>query len=173
MGAQGLFGQLLGGLGGGDLGQEAQELLSRFQGGNVPDQEAQQQYAQVQDHPDAQAAQQEVLNSMPPDDFSATAEQAAQSLPPQQRQDVASSLLGALQGRGLDLGSIASMLGLGSANPGSMGPADLARLLGWAQQNQPDALHEAIGDKPWFVQALGSPVVSSILSNLAGRLLNR
>ncbi len=173
MGAQGLFGKLLGAVGGGDLGEEAQELLSKFQSGDASDEEAEQHYDQVQDHPEAQAAQQDVLNNMDADHFQDGAQQAASSLPPHQRTDLASDLMDALEGRGLDLQSIASELGLSSTSAASLAPEELGKLLGWAQQNQPDALNEAVGDKPWFVKAMGNDVVCNIVSNLAGRILNR
>lgn len=147
-----------------------QDFLNRFGQQGYTQADAQQHFDQLQGHPAFQQAQQEVLSQMPPDQFQASAQQAAHQMAPEQRQNVASDLLGALQNRGINLGQIASLLGLGSTSPQQMGPLDLSKLLGWAQQNQPDALHEAASNNPWFVKMLGSPVVQGILRNLAGKL---
>src|SRR5205823_10981864 len=126
---------------------------------------------QAVDHPDFADATHQHLSQMDPGEFQAGAQQAAMQAPPQQRQQVASDLLGALQAKGLNLSSIASMLGLGSASPQQMGPQGLAQLLGWAQQNHPEAASQAVSNSPGFLQQMGGPVVSGILQNLAGRFL--
>jgi len=150
-----------------------QNFLSRFGRRDYSPEEAQQHFEQLQGHPAFQQAQQEVLSQMPPEQFQQSAQQAAQQMPQEQRQSLVGDLLGALQNRGINLGQITSMLGMGSTSPQQMGPMDVSRLLGWAQQNQPDALHEAASNNPGFVKLLGNPVVQGILGNLAGRLLGR
>ena len=148
------------------------DFQGRYGAPDFSDQEAQGFYDRLERNPACQGAQCEYLAQMPPDDFQQHAQQAAQQLPPQQREEVAGGLLGALEKYGLNPGQLAGMLGMGSALPQQMGPQDLARLLGWAQQNRPDALNEAVADKPWFIKQLGNPVVQGILGNLARRFFS-
>jgi hypothetical protein len=137
------------------------------------DHEAVGYYDQFAGHPQCVGAQCEYLTQVPPQQFQQQAYQAAQQMPQQQRQQVAGDLMGALQGRGFDLGQIAGMLGLGSSSPQQMGPNDLGKLLGWTQQNQPDALGQAVGNNPGFMKHLGNPMVQGVLKTLAGKLFGR
>jgi hypothetical protein len=157
----------------GDPADDIRDFANRFGSSDYTEQNAYDHLDRFQGHPAYFDAQREYLNQMSADEFNANAEQAAYQLPPEQGQNIANGLLGALQGRGFDFSQIAGFLGLSSDSPQQMQPQDLARLLGWAQQNQPDALHEALSDKPWFIKALGNSAVTGILSNLASRLFNQ
>ena len=148
-----------------------EEFQGRWGQPDFNEQEAAGFYDRFARQPYCQGPQCEYLAQIPPQDFQQSAQQAAQQMPPQEREEVAGGLLGALRNHGIDLGQLAGMIGLGSTTPQQMGPDDLSRLLGWTQQNQPNALGEAVADKPWFVKHLGNPVVHGILANLAKRFL--
>ena len=132
------------------------------------------QMDQASNHPDFGGAVHDHISQMNPADFQQQAQQAAYQMEPHQQQAVAGDLLGALQQKGIDLRHIGSMFGLGvSPSPEQMGPQGLGQLLGWAQQNHPEAVSQAVTDKPWFLKQLGNPVVSGILQSLVGRLSGR
>lgn len=89
-----------------------------------------------------------------------------------QRQGLAGGLLGALRGRGLDLGVAASMLGLNSTDPRRMGADDYARWANFARTQHPAVMQDVVRQQPWFLKALGNPVVASVLGTVAARMLN-
>jgi hypothetical protein len=115
----------------------------------------------------------EYLKQMPENTFHAAAQNAFNQAQPQQRQGLVSSLLGALTGRGLDIGSLASQLGLGSTNPQNMGATDYARLANYARVNHPEAIQDHVQSQPWLVKAMGNPVVLGALGIVATRMLRR
>lgn len=131
------------------------------------------QAAQAIGHPAFADAAEEHFSQMPPEQFQQSAQQAAYQMPPQQQQSLASTLMGALQGKGIGLGQIASQAGLSSTDPQQMGPQGLSSLLGWAQQNHPDTVAQAAQNHPSFLQNLGGPVVGGILQKLAGRFMGQ
>src|SRR4051794_6592115 len=103
------------------------DFISRFGGkGTVDDREAQQYYDRFAsahpndaefDHQTMAQGATEYLGQLPPDEFhNATTNAFAQAAPPQ-RQGLVSGILGALQGRGVNQGSLMSQLGLSSTNP--------------------------------------------------------
>jgi len=150
-----------------------EEFQGRWGQPDFTEQEAHGYYDRFAKQPYCQGPQCDYLAQIPPDDFQRQAQQAAQQLPPQEREEVAGGLLGALKNQGLDLAQLAGLIGLGTTSPQQMGADDLSRLLGWSQQNQPDALGQAVADKPWFIKQLGNPVVQGILAKLAQRFLGR
>lgn len=118
----------------------------------------------------------EYLGKMPDDQFHAAAQNAVNSVPPQQSQDLLGGLLGALQGGsgggGLgSLASIASMLGLSSTDPSQMTQNDAAKVINYARKENPDALQQTVQEKPWFLKALGNPIVMGALTVAATKLL--
>ncbi len=148
------------------------DFLQRFASPNVyvaPD-EANQQFDQLAQsgHPDFMQAVGSVLSQMDPNQFG----QAAQNMAPNQRAGFAGSLLNTLQSMGVNLGPLGQMLGLSSLDPGQMGPQDIARLAGFAQQNAPGALHQVAQEQPFFLKALGNPLVQSALSMMAAKYLS-
>jgi len=97
------------------------------------------------------------------------------------RRGLLRGLLGALSGSpgnvgaSTDVGSlarIASMLGLRSTEPNRMSENDVARVINYARKENPDALRQTVQEKPWFVKALGNPVVMGALTLAAAKLLS-
>jgi hypothetical protein len=115
----------------------------------------------------------EYLGKLPDDQFRDAARNAVTQVPPQQRQDLLGGLLQALQGGSAgELGGIASMLGLSSTDPNKMSEDDAARVMNYARKENPEALRQTVEEKPWFVKALGNPVVMGALTLAAAKLLS-
>lgn len=131
----------------------------------------------------------EQLKTLPADQFQEVAKKAIAQTPPQERQDLLSSLLGALggagglsgvmsglgggaPGSGGGLAGIAQMLGLGSTDPRQMSNDDAAKVLNYARTEHPELMRQTVAEKPWFVKALGNPMVISALTMAAASLLS-
>jgi hypothetical protein len=116
------------------------------------------------------------IQNLPDDQFHAAARNAVNSVPAAQREDLLGSLLNALQqagsGGGGGLASIASMLGLSSTDPSQMTQDDAAKVMNYARKENPDALQQTVQDKPWFLKALGNPIVMGALTMAAAKLLS-
>jgi hypothetical protein len=120
-----------------------------------------------------QRAAAEYLGKLPDDQFRDAARNAVTQVPPQERQDLLGGLLGALQGGSAGgLGEIARMLGLSSTDPNKMSEDDAARVMDYARKENPEALRQTVKEKPWFVKALGNPVVMGALTLAAAKLLS-
>jgi len=132
----------------------------------------------------------EHLQTLPDDQFQDAAKNAIAQAPPQERQDLLSGLLAALGGgsslgglmSGLGsgtgggqspLGGIAKMLGLGSTDPSQMSNEDAAKVMNYARNEHPELLRQTVAEKPWFVRALGNPIVMGALTTAAMSLLTR
>lgn len=128
----------------------------------------------------------EQLKTLPDDQFHDAAKNAIAQAPPQERQDLLGGLLGALGGGGNPgglmsglgggqsaLGGIARMLGLGSTDPSQMSNDDAAKVLNYARNEHPELVRQTVAEKPWFVKALGNPIVMGALTTAAMSLLNR
>lgn len=127
----------------------------------------------------------EYLGKLPDNEFHETARNAVAQVAPEQRQDLVGSLLGALTGAATGspaggsgaagamggLAGIASMLGLGSTDPKQMSADDTARVMNYARKEQPEVLRQTVEEKPWFVKAMGNPVVMGALTMAAAKLL--
>ena len=158
------------------------DFMSRFGGDKtIDDKEAAQYHDRfVSNHPDDstfdsqtyQNSATEYLGKLPPDEFQQGAQAAIAKAPPEERKSMLSGLLGSLGGGGA-LGRIASMLGIGSTDPAKMSDADGAKVLDYARREQPEALQKVVAEKPWFVKAMGNPVVLGALTIAAAKLLNR
>ena len=125
-----------------------------------------------------QHAATEYLGKLPDDQFRDAAQNAVAQVPQQQRQDLLGSLLGAMQGGSAGagaaaggLGGIARMLGLSSTDPNKMTQDDATRVIDYARKENPDALRQTVQEKPWFVKAMGNPVVMGALTLAAAKLL--
>ena len=126
-----------------------------------------------------QHAATEYLGKLPDAQFQDAARNAVTQVAPQQRQDLLGSLLGAMQGgsaggQGASAGGlsgIARMLGLSSTDPNQMSQDDAAKVLDYARKENPDALRQTVQEKPWFVKAMGNPVVMGALTLAAAKLL--
>jgi hypothetical protein len=115
----------------------------------------------------------EYLGKLPDDQFHDAARNAVTQVAPQERQDLLGSLLGALKGGSAGgLGGLASTLGLSSTDPNQMSDDDAAKVMNYARKENPDALRQTVQEKPWFVKALGNPVVMGALTLAAAKLLS-
>jgi hypothetical protein len=163
------------------------DFMQRFGGGGTMDESDAAQYHDrfVSTHPNDrdfdrntyhQAATQ-YLGKLPDDKFHEVARNAVTQAPPQERAGLLGTLMGALGGAGSaggggGLGDIASMLGLGSTDPNKMSPDDAAKLMNYARREQPDALQQTVAQKPWFMKAMGNPIVMGALAVAAAKLLS-
>jgi hypothetical protein len=115
----------------------------------------------------------EYLGKLPDDQFHNAARNAVAQAPPEERHDLLSGILGALGGGGGGgLGQIAGMLGLGSTDPNKMSEDDAARVMDYARKERPEVLQQTVAEKPWFVKAMGNPVVMGALTMAAAKLLS-
>ena len=115
----------------------------------------------------------EYIGKLPDDQFRNAAQNAVTQVPPEQRQDLIGGLLGALKGGSAGgLGGIASMLGLSSTDPNKMSGDDAAKVINYARKENPQVLQQTVQEKPWFVKALGNPIVMGALTVAAAKLLS-
>ena len=63
------------------------------------------------------------------------------------------------------------MLGLGSTDPSKMSEDDAARVMNYARKEHPELIRQTVEEKPWFVKAMGNPVVMGALTLAAAKLL--
>jgi hypothetical protein len=115
----------------------------------------------------------EYLGKLPEDEFHGAAENAFNQAKPAQKQGLLNSLMGALGGRGVDVGSLGNQIGLQSTDPRQMGSADYARLANFARTNHPEVMQEHVQSQPWLVKAMGNPIVLGALGLVAAKLLRR
>ena len=115
----------------------------------------------------------EYLGQLPDEHFEHAAHQAFTQAPPAQRQGLLGSVLSALQGRGVDLGGLQNQLGLPSLSPTQMGPEEYARIANYARRQHPDVMEEQVRSQPWFVKAMGNPIVMGALGVIASKMLRR
>lgn len=115
----------------------------------------------------------EYLGQLPPEQFQHAATNAFSQAPQQQRQGLLGGLLGALQGRGVNMGSLQSQLGLGSLNPNQMGAHDYAQLADYTRRNHPEVMQRQVREQPWLVKAMGNPILMGALGVVASRMMRR
>ena len=96
--------------------------------GQIPEQQAYQNYQQF-------------AQNAPPQMFQQAHEQYYQQMPPQQRGNLMQSLMGALSGQGIN----PQQAGIQNTDPYTMSPQDAARMTTYAQQQRPDVLHQVLG----------------------------
>ena len=113
----------------------------------------------------------EYLGKLPDSDFQQGARTAISQAPPEERQSMLGGLLGSLGGGGGGLSRIASMLGLGSTDPAQMSEDDGAKVMNYARRENPEAMQKVVAEKPWFVKAMGNPVVLGALTLAAAKML--
>ena len=165
------------------------DFMARFGGGKtVDDREAAQYHDRfVSPQPDDRhfdngtyhEAATEYLGKLPEDQFQSAARSAVRQAPPQERQGLLGSLLGALGGGGNSgggglgggLGNIARMLGLSSTDPNRMSDDDAARVMDYARRERPEVLRQTVQEKPWFMKAMGNPMVMGALTLAAAKML--
>ena len=116
------------------------------------------------------------LGKLPDDQFRQAAGNAVAQMPQQQRAGLLNTLMGALGGAGGaagGIGGLVNMLGLGTSDPNQMSADDAAKLMNYARKEQPQVLQQTVAEKPWFVKAMGNPVVLGALTMAAAKLLSR
>jgi hypothetical protein len=172
--------------------------MKRFaSGGTVDDVDASKLHDRfVSTHPDdAQFNNQayhdgaaQYLGQLPDDRFHDVAKNAVAQAPPEERAGLLGGLLSALGGVAGGTGAgtanagplasvgglagIASMLGLGSTDPNKMSEDDAARVMNYARKEHPEVMRQTVEEKPWFVKAMGNPVVMGALTMAAAKLLS-
>jgi len=157
--------------------------MHRFGGdGTIDDREAEQYYDRfASTHPEDREFDNatmsqgttEYLGQLPDEHFEQAAHTAFAQAPPPQRQGLLSGLLRALQGRGVDMGSLQNQLGLPSLRPNQIGPDEYARVANYARRQHPDVMEEQVRSQPWFVKAMGNPIVMGALGMVAAKMLGR
>lgn len=130
------------------------------------------------------------LATLPDDQFHDAAKNAIAQAAPQERQDLLGGLLSALGGAGGlagmiggmsspgasapggGLAGIAKMLGLNSTDPSQMSNDDAAKVINYARTERPELMQQTVAEKPWFMKAMGNPIVMGALAVAAAKLLN-
>ena len=160
-----------------------EDFMHRFGGdGAIDDREAEQYYDRFAstrpedrefDNATMSQGTTEYLGQLPDEHFEQAAHTAFAQAPPPQRQGLLGGLLSALQGRGVDMGSLQNQLGLPSLSPNQMGPDEYARVANYARRQHPDVMEEQVRSQPWFVKAMGNPIVMGALGVIASKMLRR
>ena len=96
--------------------------------GQLPEQEARQNYNQF-------------VQNAPPQMIEQAHQQYYQQMPQQQRGNLMQGLIGTLTQQGYN----SQQAGIPTNNPYNMSPQDAARLTSYAQQQNPDILHQIMG----------------------------
>ena len=159
--------------------------MNRFaSGGTIDDREAQQYHERFVstenedrdfDNQTYHQSATEYLGKLPDDQFQGAARDAYNQAAPQERQGLLSGLLGALAGGGAasgGLADIAGKLGLGTTDPSRMNADDAARLMNYARTEHPEVLKKTVEEKPWFVKAMGNPVIMGALALAAAKIMS-
>ena len=165
------------------------DFMSRFGGSNTTsDQDAahQQDASHYYDrfasqHPDDQSFDSshlhqgatEYLGKLPDDQFQQASQNAYTQASPQQQQGLLGTVLGGLQGKGVGLGSLAGMLGLGSNDPQQMSADDYAKVANYTRREHPEVMQQAVQQQPWLVKAMGNPIVMGALGLVAAKLMQK
>lgn len=141
--------------------QQAEQYHDRFVSTNADDRDF--------DNQTYHQSATEYLGKLPDDQFQQAARNAYNQAGPQERQGLLGGLLGALGG---SQGGLANRLGLGTTDPSQMSDQDAARLMDYARREHPDVLRQTVQDQPWFLKALGHPMLMGILAMAASKLLS-
>ena len=145
--------------------REAEEYYDRFASTHSDDREF--------DNETMYRGTTEYLGQLPDDEFEQAAHTAFTQAPRAQQQGLLGSLLSALQGRGVELDGLQRQLGLPSLNPQQLGPDAYGRLANYARQQHPDVIEAQVREQPWFVKAMGNPIVMGALGMIAAKLIGR
>ena len=52
-----------------------------------------------------------------------------------------------------------------------MSADDAARLMNYARTEKPEALKKTVEEKPWFLKAMGNPVIMAVLAVAAAKMI--
>jgi hypothetical protein len=114
----------------------------------------------------------EYLGQLPDDQFSQVARKSYAQLPSNDQQSLANTLMSALASSGVDVRALGQQLGLSGSTPQQMTPDDYARLANYTRHEQPDAMKQVIEKKPWWLKALGHPILMGALGMVASKMLH-
>jgi hypothetical protein len=150
-----------------------EDFMRRFGGGGtIDDTEAEQYYNRfASTHPEDREFDNETmdrgateyLGQLPDEQFAPAAPQAYAQAPRAQQQGLLGGLLSALQGRGVGLDALQHQLG----------PDEYVRVANYARRQHPDVMEEQVRAQPWFVKAMGNPIVMGALGMIAAKMLGR
>ena len=113
----------------------------------------------------------EYLGKLPEGQFQQAAQSAYSQASPTQQQGLLGTLLGGLQNKGVGLGSLAGLLGLGSSNPQQMSADDYAKVANYTRTQHPDVMQQTVAQQPWLVKAMGNPIVMGALGMIASKMM--
>lgn len=171
-----------------------QDFLRQFAGGSTAgDRDAEEYHKRfISERPDDREFDQhtynqstaEYLRKMPDEEFQSAARNAYASAPPQERQGLIGQLMTALSGgSGSSSGGLGGILGSGlqalagklstGARPEEMDPDEYARTMNQVRREHPEVIQQTVQDKPWFVKAMGNPVLMGALTIAAAKMLNK
>jgi hypothetical protein len=160
------------------------DFMNRFGGsGTIDDNEAQQYHDRFVstdsndrdfDNQTYHKSATEYLGKLPDDQFQDAARNAYQQAAPQERQGLLGGLLAAVTSgaAGGGLSDIANKIGLGTTDPSRMSADDAARLMNYTRSEHPEVLQKTVEEKPWFVKAMGNPVIMGVLAMAATKLIS-
>ena len=161
----------------------ANDFMQRFSGaGTMDDREAAQYYDRfVSTRPDDRdfdndtmyEGATEYLGRLPDEQFAHAASSAFVQAPREQRRGLLGSLLGSLQGRGVDMGGLQQRLGLGTLDPEAIAPDDYARLASYTRRNHPEVIREQVREQPALLKAMGNPILMGALGLVAARMMRK
>ena len=116
----------------------------------------------------------EYLGKLPDDQFQTAARRAVSQASPQERQGLLGGLMGALGGGGAGgmMGGLGNLIGLKTTDPAQMSEDEAARVIDYARKERPEVLRQTVEEKPWFVKAMGNPVVLGALTVAAAKLVS-
>ena len=117
----------------------------------------------------------EYLGKLDDGQFQDAARSAYRQAPQPERESLISGLMNALGmgGGGAAASGLSGLLGLHSNDPHKMDEDDYARLMNYARREKPEAIRQTVQEKPWFLKAMGNPVVQGALAMAAAKLLQR
>ncbi|HWE60432.1 MAG TPA: hypothetical protein VHB98_01850 [Chloroflexota bacterium] len=120
----------------------------------------------------------DVLQSLGAGGFAQSVQSAAQSQGPNERGQIGSMLLSAIEHGGGNPSGALGALGIGTQNPQQMSHGDLGALAGYVAQNHGSALAGLLGDgaagggpASAALHLLGTPIVQQTAEQLARRFL--
>lgn len=154
------------------------DFIQRFGGSNTMDEADASRYldrfaskdpgdADFDHHTMARGAT-EYLGKLPDSEFQRAAQNAYATASPTQQQGLAGTLMRALQSRGVDLGSI---LGGAAHRSSQLDPNQYAQVANYARQQHPEAMQEVVREQPWFMKAMGHPVLMGALGMVASHMI--
>ncbi len=149
---------------GASAAQAAEQYLGKFASNHPADQEF-----------DSNALHQgatEYLGKLPPEQFQQASQNAYTQANPAQQQSLLTTMLSGLEGKGVGVGSLAGMLGLGSTNPQQMSANDFTRVADYVRTQHPEIMQQTVAQHPWLMQAMGNPIVTGALGLIAAKMVS-